>query len=142
MNTKFAAGLATVFLLILVPLFSVPVRGAEGGVRIDRTGTFSSMRWHAEAGDVVGVEIRIVLTGKDTYQGTIQIAEGAPGPLILIAPEFDGNRLTFDFQPPHGPQVTFRGTISNKGVQGTLAYKGGSTVSVDTPRGCSYWDEC
>jgi hypothetical protein len=49
--------------------------GFPSDVSIKYTGTFSSLRYHKEAGDLLGVEIRIVSTRKG-YQGALQIAEG------------------------------------------------------------------
>ena len=39
------------------------------------TGTFSSLRFNTEGGDLLGVELTIVPTRKG-YQGALQIAEG------------------------------------------------------------------
>ena len=66
---------------ILVILFVVNVSHAASDIK--KTGTFSSLSYHREAGDLLGYEVRIVFT-INGYEGTIQIAEGGPERLILL----------------------------------------------------------
>ncbi len=101
------------------------------------TGTFSSMYFHPEAGDLLGTEIRIVYT-RNGFQGTYQQAQGEPSELILFKPIIDDdNHITFSFTSPwDGTQVTISGRITDAGLE-TKRWKGDRLLK----RMPSYWDE-
>jgi hypothetical protein len=109
---------------------------AEAGQRAPRAGTYSSMFYNGESGDINGDEIRIVATRKG-FQGTVQFGRGEPTELILIKPVIDDdNHITFDFiDPSSGAHVSFSGKITNDGLEGRLF---GDVYRLK--RAPSYWD--
>ena len=111
--------------------------GAEEKVKL--TGTFSTLRFHSEAGDLLGEEIRIVYT-TDGYQGMLQMAEGEPSEVYLFPVDITDSKLSFRVKG-HGIYAgRFKGTIDSKGLQGTLSLDGGGKIELRLPREKSYWD--
>jgi hypothetical protein len=107
---------------------------AESGVPL--AGTYSSMFYNGESGDINGDEIRIVATRKG-FQGTIQFGRGEPTELVLIKPTIDGSgHVTFDFiDPSSEAHVTFSGKVTASGLEGRLF---GDVYRLK--RAPSYWD--
>ena len=123
-------------LLALTTLFSSPACADQ---KIKYAGTFSSLEYHPESGDLAGEEIKIVWTRKG-YQGAMQIAEGGPSELMLIKPTLKGNEITFSVNY-EGDICEFKGTIDNNGIKGNLVFvdTGGEAV-LNLKRKHSYWD--
>ena len=114
----------------------IPLR-AQKAPRI--TGTYSNMSYIAEAGDVVGYEIKIVFTG-ERHQGVMQIAEGVPGELIVVDIEASGSKISFSI-PDNNPYAgKFTGTVENGWLRGEFNFKTGTKESVALRKGKSYWD--
>lgn len=107
----------------------------------DYTGTFTSMYYNEEGGDLLGDEIRIVSTRKG-YQGTLQMAQGEPSGLMLFEPVFDGDRVTFSVADPfNGQPLTFEGQIDARGLRGRFLDKDGKARwTIDLKRGTGYWE--
>ena len=76
MATTYARALLAACLLLAVAA-SV---AAQSEVR--PTGTFSNLHFHAEGGDLLGTEVKIVLT-RNGYQAALQIAEGGPSEIMV-----------------------------------------------------------
>jgi hypothetical protein len=55
------------------------------------------MYYNADAGDVIGDEIRIVYT-RNGYQGVVQFAEGEPEELVIVGVELSGRKYLVPFQ--------------------------------------------
>ena len=123
-------------LLFFSLILSIQHTNSEG--KIKYTGTFSNIYYHQKSGDLLGVEIRIVLARKG-YKGTIQICEGEPSDLILIDPVFRGNKISFTVNSPIY-QINFEGTIDSKGISGVSSFPGGGKSKDNLPRKSSYWD--
>lgn len=117
---------------------AAPVSGAE---HPDYSGTFTSMYFNVEGGDLLGEEIRIVYTRKG-YQGTLQIAQGEPSILVLFEPTFDGNRITFTVADPFdGRPLSFEGRIDARGLRGRFRNADGTgRWAIDLKRGVGYWE--
>jgi len=123
---------------ILVILFVVNVSHAASDIK--KTGTFSSLSYHREAGDLLGYEVRIVFT-KNGYEGTIQIAEGGPERLILLRNiTVKDNAVSFVIPEGSLEGGEFVGVLSATGLTGTITLKNGNKISLDLKRGKSYWD--
>src|SRR5437867_12576689 len=76
------------------------------------TGTFTSLTYNEEGGDLLGEEIKIVLA-RNGYQGALQLAEGEPSNLIVVDVSFDKNKVKFEIPasyPIYGGGI-FEGTI-------------------------------
>ncbi len=76
------------------------------------TGIYSNMRYVERAGDVVGMEIFIV-GGVDSYYATVQIAEGAPNPPVVVKVEVRGSSIEFILPDSPGMNLgKFTGRVS------------------------------
>ncbi len=103
------------------------------------TGTYSNFTYNEEAGDLNGVEIRLIRT-RTGIKGVIQFAEGGAGDVVLVNVITDGARLRFDLPSGFQPDGAFEGLVSKKGIDGTLLHKGGTPEHLVLPRTQSYWD--
>jgi hypothetical protein len=106
------------------------------------TGFFSNMRYIPESGDVVGTEVWIVYGGKSVY-ATVQVAEGAPTPPVVVPVEVSGSRVRFTVKQPLVDQagkpapdfVThFDATVTKAGLSGTV-----NSQRLNLKRRNSYW---
>jgi hypothetical protein len=104
------------------------------------TGTYSSLSYNTDGGDLNGVEIRFVLTRKG-IKGVVQFAEGGAGDLALVDVRVTGTHIQFEMPAGSDTEGTFEGTVSAKGLEGTFSYKGGSKEHLTLPRSASYWDK-
>jgi len=106
------------------------------------TGTFSSLEYHQEGGDLLGVEIKIVPTRKG-HQGVLQIAEGGPSQLMIVEVFFEKDNVRFQIPntySEYGGEI-FEGKISSKGIRGAFRSKGETGNRENLIRKCSYWDK-
>ena len=105
-------------------------------------GTFSSLRFSAGAGDLRGVELKIVPT-RTGYQGALQIAEGGPSEIMVVDVAVRRNN-TIRFDIPVGYPFygggTFEGTVDSKGITGRFTFTGVTGDVERLVRGRSYWD--
>ena len=105
-----------------------------------KTGTFSSLYYHKEAGDLLGDEIRIVV-GKEKYEGTFQSVQGEPDHLVLLENiSFNGNKIEFTIPEKSIFTGKFVGRLSAYGLEGTLILTNGVEVNLRLKRRKSYWD--
>jgi hypothetical protein len=126
---------AIITLLLLTQLSFV-----QAGAAYKNTGTFSSLYYHKESGDLLGYEIRIVYT-RHEYQGTFQAAEGEPDDLILIRSiMINDNKVRFLIPGPSLYEGEFVGQITDKGLTGTLTLRNGVKNDIGLKRQRSYWD--
>jgi len=105
---------------------------------IKRTGTFSNIEFHAESGDILGMELRIVRI-RSGYVGMLQICEGGPGDIIMVEPKFTGDKLHFLIQHKWY-NGSFDGVIENDGVRGQFTFSSNVGEMKFMPRTKSYWD--
>ncbi len=124
-------------ILVAVAVFVLPYNLSANGPKY--TGTYTSLSYHQESGDLLGAEIRIVWTQKG-YQGTLQISEGTPGPLIVITPHITNKEITFEIADPHPDASRFTGKFDGQKLKGVLHYKTGGKMELELIRGKSYWD--
>jgi hypothetical protein len=100
------------------------------------TGIYSNMRYVERAGDVVGMEIFIV-GGVDSYYATVQIAEGAPEPPVVVKLEVKGSSIAFTLPDNSGVKLDlFTGRISAGGISGRFQNSQKAEV---LSRRKSYW---
>ena len=135
------ATLSTVFsaLALLVPAILTGPSFVEAQKPPRITGTYTNMHYVAEAGDVIGYEIKIVFTG-DGFQAVLQIAEGVPGELVIVEVRSDNAKITFSIPAPNTHAGQFSGTIANGVLKGEFLFKKGGSDKVELRRGKSYWD--
>ncbi|MGA8222780.1 MAG: hypothetical protein WB780_14100 [Candidatus Acidiferrales bacterium] len=104
------------------------------------TGAYTNMYYNEEGGDVLGEELKIVLTQGGHYEGALQFAEGEPEGLILVSIELKGNAIGFSVPDATPHAGRFSGTIDRDEIHGQFIFKGGGTETVDLKKGKSYWD--
>jgi hypothetical protein len=127
------SALTTVFLFLGLASFS----NAQQTPKI--TGTYTSMRFNKEGGDLLGQELKIVLTRKG-YQGALQFAEGGAGELIIVEIHIEADKINFALPDTSPDAGQFSGTIQNGVIRGLFRFKGGGEEKVELKRGKSYWD--
>lgn len=116
--------------------------GFAGDAKLKYTGTFSSLEYNQEGGDLLGVEIKIVQTRKG-YQGALQIAEGGPSQLMVVDVFFDKDNVRFEIPKSYteyGGGI-FEGKIDSKGIKGAFRFKGKVGDQETLVHGRSYWDK-
>jgi hypothetical protein len=102
------------------------------------TGTFSSLTYNEEGGDLLGTEITI-LYGAGEYYAVVQCSEGSPGPPLLLKARIADLKVSFTV--PKGsrsgcPETTYTGTVSSEGLKGQFLDYG---VPELLTRKKSYW---
>ena len=103
------------------------------------TGTYSNMYYNAEAGDVIGDEIKIVYT-RNGYQGVMQFAEGEPEELVIVSVKVKGTSISFSVPNSSPYSGQFAGVIENGTLKGEFRFKTGGVDRVELKKGKSYWD--
>ncbi len=111
---------------------------AQGGRRV--TGTYTNMYYNKEGGDVLGEELKIVVTQGGRYQGALQFAEGEPQDLIVVDIELKGDTVSFSVPDTDSYAGRFSGTIANGILRGQFKFKRGGIENVTLKKGKSYWD--
>jgi hypothetical protein len=114
------------------------VLGAQNASRI--TGTYTNMYYNKEGGDVLGEELKVVVTQGGQYQGALQFAEGEPEHLLLVNIEVTGDTIRFVVPEGDTRAGSFSGTISGSAIHGEFRYANGAVEKVVLKRGKSYWD--
>jgi hypothetical protein len=118
---------------------------ASGGVvylpSIDVAGTFSSIEFVEEAGDIFGVELNIVPAPHEGYQAAVQVAEGGPGPLVVVAVQEDLARpcrwIAMDLGEPYEARI--EGCVEIDAFVGHLISKAGMNTPIRATRRPGYW---
>jgi hypothetical protein len=128
-----------VVLFLLCSLPGIALGGQQEPNYALFTGSYSSFT-HGEEGDLNGVEIHILFTGKG-LKATVQFAEGGPGDVALVNVTATGTHLHFEMPAGFDPEGTFDGTVSARGLDGTFTRKGGYRQHVALPRTVGYWDK-
>jgi hypothetical protein len=109
--------------------------------RLKLTGTFTSLTYNQQGGDVLRTEIRI-LGARRGLQATVQVAEGSASNLVLAdrvvaAPS---GKISFVLPPNDLELRSFEGVVTAKELDGTWTYTHAKTERVKLRRGRSYWD--
>lgn len=104
-------------------------------------GTFSSMHFNTESGDLSGVEINIV-NAHSGKQAAVQFSEGEPGALMVTPVVCDGTHLFFSLPRDAGrASATFSGVVSGKRLVGEFVFDTGARDKVSLVRRSSYWNK-
>lgn len=106
------------------------------------TGFFTDMEYIREAGDVVGTEVWIVYA-RGAYWATVQMAEGSPGPPVVVPVDVSGSKVKFtvreplidqDGKPAPDAVIQFEGTVTRSGLSGAV-----NSQAFNLKRRNSYW---
>jgi hypothetical protein len=125
---------------LFVALYLV-VGGAIGsaGPPLKVAGTFSSLAYNAEGGDLIGYEVRIVPTNEG-LKALVQVAQGDSGKVYLVGVDQKGDVLSFDVPLSSNIHGRFEGTVSPNGLDGKISYPTGAIERVSLKRTTSYWE--
>lgn len=123
-------------LLPLLFLFSQTIH-AEQKLRI--VGTYSSLAYNEEGGDLIGYEIRVIPTNQG-LKGVIQIAEGDAGKIYIVDVLEKIKIVSFEVPLASGMRGKFSGQVTNNGLEGVIAYPSGVNEKVLLKRSVSYWE--
>lgn len=103
------------------------------------TGTYSSLRYHQESGDLLGYEILIIPTDLG-FKGIIQVGEGAPGEVYIVKVANQNGQIRFDIPLGAGAVSRFSGQVEDGYLVGDVSSPSGKE-HVKLKRGMSYWDK-
>lgn len=103
------------------------------------TGTFSSLSYNSEGGDLLGLEIRVVRS-RHGYQCTVQTAEGAPSDLQIADVRVAGDSVSFSVPGVDGGVRSFVGRVGRSSLTGIVRMTSGATDTVRLARRRSFWD--
>jgi hypothetical protein len=101
-------------------------------------GTYSSLKFNKEGGDLLGYEILIIPTDLG-FRAIVQIAEGAPGNVYVLDATVKGDELRFRVPLNNGVEELFVGHLKDGFLIGVFSTPN-SAKSVKLKKGRSYWD--
>lgn len=127
---------ATKLAAAAILLFSSFVACAASVIKL--AGTYSSIVFNEEGGDVLGYEVRIAPTARG-FQAVVQVAEGAPGPLHVVDVIQTKDSIKFDIPLDGEVKGTFEGRVTASGLEGIISLPAGR-VRVELKRTISYWE--
>jgi hypothetical protein len=112
------------------------------------TGTYSSLHYNDEGGDLLGHEITI-LQGRTGFMLRFQIVEGVAAKPITVPVKIEGANFRFDIPRSKEGGGVYSGTITKAGL---VMDRGGAKMAALAgsaarrtfllPRKCSYWRRC
>ena len=98
------------------------------------TGTFSSLEYNEESGDLLGAEVYIFVSGG--HWVLYQESPGEPVEPSLVKAKVSGDSIEFTVPDISGGKKTFKGKISKSHLIGKFS---GSKELIKLPRRKSYW---
>jgi hypothetical protein len=137
MNQTMNTGLSGKTKLIFLGLLLCVSNALAGSPRV--TGTYSSLEYNPAAGDLNGMEVRVVLTNEG-YKATVQFSEGGAGDIFIVPFKTSNGHISFDVRSEEGKPAHFSGNLTDKGLKGTIKYPSGASEIIFLPRKKSYWD--
>lgn len=135
MGTYKNARVTTKVILVVMMIFSVCAHADSKRI----TGTFSSLQYNDESGDLLGYEILIIPTDLG-FKGIIQVGEGAPGEVYIVKVTNNNGQIQFDIPLGAGVASKFSGHIEGGYLVGDVVSPSGKE-HVKLKRGISYWDK-
>jgi hypothetical protein len=107
---------------------------------VQTAGTYTNLHFIEEAGDLLGLEIKIVPVAGG-YQAAVLRSEGEPQPMVVVDLRVQGTSVAFDVRGEDGlVEWTFAGTVTARSLSGTISHARGAKEQVVLPRRCGYWD--
>ena len=132
---KIAAATTKFLVVTLFLLGSFQVFASDARI----TGTYSSLKYNSQSGDLLGYEILIIPT--DTgFKGVVQVAEGAPGQVYVVEILKRGSDISFDMPLGPGVKESFSGHVTRNFLVGDISSSSGKE-HIQLKRGISYWDK-
>ena len=137
MALRINATVVTKFLTALMLLACMHLAIATGATRLP--GTYSSLKYNVEGGDLVGFEVRVVPTNLGT-KAVVQVAEGDAGRIYIVDVAEKSGIVSFEIPLAAGLRAGFKGKVTSKGLDGTITYPSGEHKVLFLPRCTSYWE--
>lgn len=103
-------------------------------------GTYSSLVYNEEGGDLIGYEIRVIPTNQG-IKGVIQVAEGDAGRIYIVDFIEKADAVSFDVPLASNMRGKFRGKIISNGLEGVIIYPSGVHEKLLLKRSISYWEK-
>lgn len=107
--------------------------------KVKIAGTYSSLNYHQEAGDLLGYEFRLIPT-KQGFKAVIQVSEGGIGNVFLVDVDEKSGSISFDVPVSSDYVGRFRGELTRDGLDGVVNYPSGVSEKVLLKRSVSYWE--
>lgn len=102
-------------------------------------GTYSSLTYNVEGGDLIGYEVRIIPTNQG-MKAVVQVAEGDAGRIYIVDVVEKAGVVSFEVPLASGMYGKFNGMVSSSGLAGTIIYPSSERESVLLKRCASYWE--
>lgn len=121
----------TLLLLLIVISFTLAYSQKQEQI----TGSYTSLEYVKESGDVIGMEVIIVYSTDGTkgqHYALVQEAKGKPNPPILVQVEVNKDEIKFTVSD----KKIFRGKINKKELVGKFE---GNDEVIKLKRKKSYW---
>lgn len=125
-------------LLIIVLLACMQVACASGAVKLP--GTYSSLAYHEEGGDLIGYEVRFIPTNQGT-KAVVQVAEGDAGRIYIVDVVEEAGTVQFEIPLASGLRSKFSGKLTDDGLKGTITSPSGEHEDLFLRRATSYWEK-
>ena len=124
-----------------VVLLALTLPGAVHAQQFQQiAGIYTDMRYVAEAGDLLGIEIFIVPSeGAQQYVAFVQEAEGVPTEPVVVPVIQKNGRISIAAKF-NGANWKFDGTITKMAFDGTLTIDAGKPERIHLRRKKSYWE--
>jgi hypothetical protein len=103
-------------------------------------GTYSSLAYHKEAGDLLGYEVRFIPT-KEGTRAVVQMSEGEPGEVYVVEVKASGRDVAFDMPLSATERGSFTGKLGKTGLVGVLTFPAGASEKITLSKGASYWEK-
>lgn len=123
-------------LLLLLPLSSAVAAKEGDGI----AGTYSSLKYSHESGDLSGYEIQIVPV-TNGYRVVLQLAEGEVTDVVVADASIDeSGRILASFPLRAGGSCRLRARLDGGKLVGVLSFDMSGDVELTVPRSSGYWD--
>lgn len=105
-------------------------------------GIYSSLTYHRESGDLIGMEVMLV-PSREGWSAVVQIAQGASVTPVVVSADVQGEKISFSLpENESGYEGKFVGHLTKEGIegeftQGQLAPNGERVFHLR--KGASYW---
>jgi hypothetical protein len=102
-------------------------------------GTYTSLTFNAESGDLHGYEVKVVPT-RHGLKALLQAAEGEPGDVFVVDVAQKNGEVSFEVPLLGQKPARFQGRLVAGGLKGKILYSSGSSEDVFLKHARSYWD--
>jgi hypothetical protein len=128
--------------VLLVAGTTAAARGLTRAAAARPTGTFTNLTFDEEAGDLLGLEIKIVPSSSG-FQAAVLVSEGAPSRMVIVDVTVSGRSVSFKVPAQStagGTDWRFDGSIDEETLKGKITHATGAKEDVILARRCGYWE--